>query len=468
MVDTISCRSRRDAYGCRDAEDQACIYELWRKGGSLSESYGELFRRLVHIFESSYCRDVLVGDQDMIRLWLHECLERVHREGMCEVEGCPWLAHTCDGTYGSDYRECPLLAKEEGNVAGPSFAVSSQHTGSSEVNFNHAPDPAASHEHPPEDTPPWNVDATTIELSIVPDFVGDNGASSSQSVVSDDAHNVSTSIHSPGTVSHISAAAFHSSQSTSLHSAPAAEVGSHAQLVDHVSSMAASISPSSGCPSAADEILSSDSHATESSSCDIGESRMGDQDAARADAAVPGAGVDAAFSATDACPVKQHKIMPFTATATETEGTGSSGATCSTPDEADAVVSCPTIPTPLLVSSAPRATLTLGPQPFASLGGPSLDLTGSSSGEVRSPATATVSCGRPEHENWQDPLTSRVVAVNEPSRRGQARDAERQEDPLRSASNLFQGVRAVSRQSSEEFELAVREGHIGEDSGQDG
>ena len=43
-----------------------------------------------------------------------------------------------------------------------------------------------------------------------------------------------------------------------------------------------------------------------------------------------------------------------------------------------------------------------------------------------------------------------------------------EEDPRRSASSLFEGVRAVSRQGSEEFELAAREGHTGEDSGQDG
>ena len=159
--------------------------------------------------------------------------------------------------------------------------------------------------------------------------------------------------------------------------------------------------------------------------------------------------------------------------ATETVSAGNPGATHGTSnkiDAPDATVSYPTSPVPLSMPSVPPLTSTVDSQPPASLAGPLLDPAGSTSTEIRSPAVTTVSCGRPERNSSQDPLTSRVATGTEVLRAGHGVDAEwvREESSGRAASSLFQGIRAVSRQGSDEFELAVREGHAGKDSGQDG
>ena len=471
-AEAISCRSRRDTYGCKDAKDEEWIDQLWREDGTLSESYGQLFRRLVHTFDTSYHRDVLVGDQDVIWQRLHECLERAHRGRKCEVEGCPWITHACDGRLGSDYRECPLFVKGEGNATGPSSAILSlQRDGGPEANLTQTPDPAASPERSAEHTRLRDPDTTIIELNVMSGSTEDTDASSSQPVKSDDAHNASTSIHSPGTVSDTFAAAFQVSRSTPPDPTPVAGADPHALSVDPADSIAVCISPPPGRPSASEEVVPSDSPVPESPSRDADESRMEDRDASCGDVADQRAVGDSVSSAADDLPV------PLAATATETGGAGASGAARGTSNQVDtpeAVVSYPTIPTPLLVSSKPRPTSTLGSQPPTSLGtgGPLLDPTGPSSVEVRSPAITTVSRGHPERESSQGSFTSRVATIDEPSQGGhlEVQDAGRlrEESSGRPASSLFQGVRAVSRRSSEEFELAVREGHTGEGSGQDG
>ena len=466
----ISCRSRRDTHGCEDAEDLAWIYQLWGECGSLSARYGQLFRRLLHIFETSYCRDFLVGDQDTIRRRLHECLNWGRT---CEVEGCRWISHTCDGTFESDYKECPLLAKRDGNVTVSRSTAplprQAGEDGSLEVDFAHNPDPAGSHEQPPESTRSRNVDVSIVQPSYIPGSTEDRDISSSQHMASGDAHDASTSIHSPGTASDTSTAGSHTPQSTASHPSLVVDV---APCVLPVDSVAVPISPSPDRPDA-DEVSLSDSHVTENPSRDAGEPRMGDQDPSRGDIADPGAGTDAVLSTADALQVQQHEAVPLAATATETVSTGSSSAAHGTSnkiDAPDAAVSYPTTPAPLSMPSVPPPTSTVDSQPPASLGGPLLDPAGSSSMEIRSPAVTTVSRGHPQRDSSQDPLTSRVATGAEVLRAGHGLDAERvrEESSGRPASSLFQGVRAVSRRGSEEFELAAREGRTGEDSGQDG
>ena len=395
-ADAIWCRSRRDTHRCKDAEDEAWIRQLWHQDGPLLASYGQLFRRLVHIFEMSYRRDVLVGDQNWIRWRLHSCLKRAHREGTCEVEGCPWLAHTCDGTDESYYKECPLLAKGEGNVTGPSSGVPSpQQVSNPEVDFAQAPDIAASHEQPPESTPLRSMDVVSIEPSSIPGSTEDRDVSSSQPMASGDAHDASAPIHSLGTASDTSAAAFHASQSTASHLSPVIDVAPRAFPVD---SVAVPISPSPGRSSAADEVSPSDSHGTESPSRDVGESHMKEQDASCRDVIDPGAGVDAELSAADAPLVQQHETVPLAAAATEAVSAGNPSAAHGTSDKIDApdaAVSHPTTPAPLSMPSVPPPTSTVDSQPPASLGGPLLDPAGSSSAEIRSPAVTTVSRGHP-------------------------------------------------------------------------
>lgn len=107
------CQKRRDIHGCDRAEDERLICQLYREYGALSESYAQLFRRLLHIFERSHCRGVLTGNQIGIRKILHRSLEAAHAERTCEVQDCPWISHQCPGTWSSDYRECPLLVTGE-------------------------------------------------------------------------------------------------------------------------------------------------------------------------------------------------------------------------------------------------------------------------------------------------------------------------------------------------------------------
>ena len=90
-----------------------------------SRKYGQLFRRLLHIFERSYARGVLTGDPDKIRPPLHESLEAAHEGETCEVEECPWIYHECPGTWDSYCAECPLLVAEEDISQGSTSSLSS-------------------------------------------------------------------------------------------------------------------------------------------------------------------------------------------------------------------------------------------------------------------------------------------------------------------------------------------------------
>ena len=300
-AEAISCRSCRDTHGCGNAEDEAWFDWLRWNNESLSARYGQLFRRLLHIFETSYRRDVLVGDQDRIRRMLHGCLERAHKERPCEVEGCPWISHLCGGSW-----ECPLLAKGEGNTAGLSSAVlSPQRGGSPEVNVAHTPDLAGSRERPPESTRSQSADVSIVQPSPIPGSTEDRSVSSSQPMASDDAHDASTSIHSPGTASDTSAAAFHAPQSTASHPSPVVDVAPHALPVD---SVAVPISPSPDLP-AADEVSPSDSHGPESPSRDAGGPRIEDQGVACGDVADPMVGADAVLSAANALSMQQHETV---------------------------------------------------------------------------------------------------------------------------------------------------------------
>ena len=464
-AEAMLCRSRRYTYGCRDAEDDGWIYQLWREREPLSASYGQLFRRLVHIFEMLYRQDALVGDQDMIRLWLHRCFERAHKERECEVEECHGIAHICDGTWESNYRECPLLAKEEGNVAGPSSALlSSQRARRSGANLNQTPSLAAF----PEDTRLQDPNTTAIELSTpVSCPTGGTKSSSSLLMNSSDAQDASTSLRSPGTTSDIPFV-FEAPLSPAGCSTSVAHFTSHAPSTGHMSSMALIISPSPGCPPTADGVEPSNSHMTGSPSCNAGESHRKDQGTSCGDITDPKAGADAVLSAESTLPVQQHEMMSLAATTTETEGAGSPGVARDTSNQVDTpeiVISYPTISTPLLVSSAPPATSIPNSQPPASHGGPLIDRPGSSRVEIRSPAMRMVSHDNSERESSQGPPTARTVAADESSREGRGLHAEREEKSRRSASSLFQGARVASRRALEEFELAVWNEHTRDDRG---
>ena len=456
-AEAISCRGRHNTHGCKDAEDEEWILQLWWSVRTLSESYGQLFRRLLHIFETSYHRGVLVGDQDEIRLRLHDCLKRAHGRRTCEIDGCPWLAHTCDGTEESDYEECPLLGNGEESVTGKNPVVlSPQQDGGLDIDasLTQTPDPAAWPERSPEDTRSQDLDDAIIKPSTLPSlYTRDQEPISSLPMTNDGARDTSTSVHSPDTASGTPAAAFQAPPSLTSLPVPVFDAAPHSLSLDRTDSIAICISPSLHCPPAA------------------GESRMGVQDASSRDVAALEPEADAAFPSANALPMQQHETAPLAAT-TETVSAGSLGAAHGTPNKADTpdtVVSQPAIPAPLSVLSAPQVTSTLDTQPSALLGGHLLDPTGPSSVETRCPAIVAVNCSYSGCESSQDSLTSYFVTVDEPSREGQAQDAEQEETPgphrQLEASRLFRGVRAVSRQSSEEFELAVRDGKTGRDSG---
>ena len=307
----------------------------------------------------------------MIRFYLHHCLRKAHKARACEVQGCPWIDHTYDGTPVSDFRECPLLTIGEAINTGSSPAtLSSRRASISEASLDQSPDPVAS----PENIRPRDPNTIIIDPSTPPYSTRDTESSSSLPMKSDDA-------------------------------------------------------------------------------------------------AGPGTGADAALPAANALPVQQRETTPFTAIAAGTGGAGGSGAARGTLDGADApdtVASHPTISTPFLVSGAPRTMSTIDSQPSASLGGPPPGPVRSSNVGLGVSATTTISRSRSERESSQDPLTSRVATIDEPSQEGHGLHAEREEISRRSTSSLLQGVRAVSRRGSEEFELAVRDGHTGEDSGQGG
>ena len=458
-AEAISCQSRRDIHGCRDAKDSAWVQQLWSWDEWLSENYGQLFRRLLHVLETSFCRDVLVGDQDRIRQLLHRCLKTAHSKRMCEAHDCPWIFHL---SY--DALKCPLLAKGENHPAGSSSAnLSWRPVGSSQADLSDVPAAAASRERLLEDTRTENLDATIIVPSALPRDAGHQDFHFTSRMTSGNAQDAVVSIHSPATA--FDTTASHTPLSTT-HFARVGDVAPYALCVGHANSMAVIVSLSPCFSAAADEVGLSDSHIPESPSHDPGELCMGDQGASCGNIAAQGAESDALLSAAN---VQQHETVPFTAT--ETGSAGRFGAARGTSNKMvtpEAVVSDPTTTTPLLVSNAPRAMSTLDSQPFASLDMPLLDPTEPSSVEIRSSRSlpiTTVNSGHSAHESSQSLPTSRVASAVEHSRKGHGLYAEREEGPRRSASSLFQGARAVSRQGSEEFELAVRDGHAGKDSG---
>ena len=113
----------RDIHGPNNAGDREWIRQLYRERRALSESYCQLFRRLLHAFVTSYLRGVLTGDQDEIRNYLHTSLEAAHAERTCEVPECPWVSHQCPRTWNSDYIECPLLVTGEDITLEPALAA---------------------------------------------------------------------------------------------------------------------------------------------------------------------------------------------------------------------------------------------------------------------------------------------------------------------------------------------------------
>ena len=98
VAEITSRRQRCDTHRVYNAEDAAWISALYSASVTdklLGEDYAGLFQRLLHIFERSYARGVLVGDQNDIRLRLHECLETAHKARTCEVADCRWISHSC-------------------------------------------------------------------------------------------------------------------------------------------------------------------------------------------------------------------------------------------------------------------------------------------------------------------------------------------------------------------------------------
>ena len=62
---------------------------------------------LLHVIEESYCRNILVGEQDWIFKFLHDCLDAAHNTlYTCEIPGCQWILRP---GRNAETEECPLL-----------------------------------------------------------------------------------------------------------------------------------------------------------------------------------------------------------------------------------------------------------------------------------------------------------------------------------------------------------------------
>ena len=134
VAEAISHRKRRDTHRVEDAEDVSWIWRLKRMQDKLSgEDCAKLFRRLLHVFESSYLSGALVGDQDDIRQLLHLRLEAAHLERTCEVADCPWVSH---------FSRCPWFGNEC-NLLPTVTAAELQHS----EHENHSAAPALDAEH---------------------------------------------------------------------------------------------------------------------------------------------------------------------------------------------------------------------------------------------------------------------------------------------------------------------------------
>ncbi|EKM61823.1 uncharacterized protein PHACADRAFT_24958 [Phanerochaete carnosa HHB-10118-sp] len=108
VAEAVRQRERRSVYGCDEAEDYTWLAALLSYRERLVRTHGSIFRRLLHVFEDSFRRGVLVGPETWIAFYLHGCLESGH-EGLsvCEDESCCWIRHECsDGLW---KRDCALL-----------------------------------------------------------------------------------------------------------------------------------------------------------------------------------------------------------------------------------------------------------------------------------------------------------------------------------------------------------------------
>lgn len=88
------------------------VHQLYLQKDNLISFHGTLYRRLLHALENAYKWDILHGNQDMIRAYLHDQLETSHNKygSACEVsENCPWVGHRKQSD--SHYAECDLLSK---------------------------------------------------------------------------------------------------------------------------------------------------------------------------------------------------------------------------------------------------------------------------------------------------------------------------------------------------------------------
>lgn len=445
-AEAISYRSRRSTHGCKDAEDEKWILKLSMMDGSLSGTYGQSFRRLLHIFETSYHRDVLVGNQYWIRQILHNNLEKAHRERTCEVEDCPWNSHHCD------FGNCSLLrSKEENTTAGLGAVIlSPQRDGSSEPNLNDTSDLAASHEQHPQDT------------CALPSHTREQERSVSQPVTGKHEQEISpSSIYSPGT-SIDTYSPFQGHLPATPRAGLADGIAPDAPSASHVGSIAERISYSPDRPPTADEVGPSSSHVMESSSREAGKSHVWGKAVYWRGSAVQRADTNTVLSAANAPELLQHD----TAAGTGTAGARGSGSADGTLDEVHAAEAAG--PDVARLPDSCKQRETFGSRPSASSTEPLLSSAFQLSAEGGGPTITTVGPGHSQRGSSQGSSTSRGVAVDEPLREGRVQDAEREGSPRRSASSLFQGVRAVSKRGSEEFELAVRDEHTGEDSGQDG
>ncbi|EKM52041.1 uncharacterized protein PHACADRAFT_31819 [Phanerochaete carnosa HHB-10118-sp] len=115
----ISRHGRRDTRGSIGADDEGWIRAIRRATENIS-SYATLLLQLLHAFEISYRKDVLVGNKKWIRRELHLALDHAHQHAHCELLGCLWKHHhgICSSLFFFD--NCPLLYKQASRPGKPS------------------------------------------------------------------------------------------------------------------------------------------------------------------------------------------------------------------------------------------------------------------------------------------------------------------------------------------------------------
>ncbi|GJE89453.1 hypothetical protein PsYK624_055540 [Phanerochaete sordida] len=107
-------RARRTISGVDEpVDDRVLLATLFSFRARLVATHGPLLRHFLHITAESFQQKLLVGMEDWIAFYLHECLQTAHEcLSTCESTRCQWISHKCEQDV-LWKQECSLLYPQE-------------------------------------------------------------------------------------------------------------------------------------------------------------------------------------------------------------------------------------------------------------------------------------------------------------------------------------------------------------------